>query len=360
MATTTNYGWAEPDNTSLVKNGAQDIRILGDAIDTSVWNIGYGQAGKNKIINGDFGIWQRGTSFTTNGAYTADRFYGIYDGTGTKTISQQSFTAGTAPVSGYEAQYFARFNQTVAGTGGTYNVFSQKIEDVRTFAGQTATLSFWAKAGSAISMASTPLLIQGFGSGGSGNVNNGPISGSAPSLTTSWQRFTFTYNVASIAGKTIGTGSSLNLEFYMPLNTTFSIDIWGVQVEYGSKATPFQKAGGGSPQAELAMCQRYFIRYGGLADTPFISASYYSTTEAYGSLLFPVAMRVAPTPTVSAGTAINVFAGGSSRNTSGVAASGVASTLGQELKFTTAVAVVGNGAFTRFNSTSTIDMSAEL
>jgi len=93
MATTTNYGWAEPDNTSLVKNGAQDIRILGDAIDASVWNIGYGQAGKNKIINSDFDVWQRGTSFTNpaNLTYTADRIGIYFDGSGaTRTVSQQA------------------------------------------------------------------------------------------------------------------------------------------------------------------------------------------------------------------------------------------------------------------------------
>ena len=58
-------------------------------------------AGKNKIINGDFGIWQRGTSFSNpaNGAYTADRWTIGHNGTGaTRTVSQQSFTAGTAQI----------------------------------------------------------------------------------------------------------------------------------------------------------------------------------------------------------------------------------------------------------------------
>lgn len=35
MATTANYGWSTPDNTGLVKNGALDIRTLGNSIDTT-------------------------------------------------------------------------------------------------------------------------------------------------------------------------------------------------------------------------------------------------------------------------------------------------------------------------------------
>jgi hypothetical protein len=38
MATTTNYGWTTPDDTSLVKDGASAIRSLGSAIDTTVFN----------------------------------------------------------------------------------------------------------------------------------------------------------------------------------------------------------------------------------------------------------------------------------------------------------------------------------
>lgn len=36
MASTSNFNWNTPDNSGLVKNGAQDIRTLGDAIDTSL------------------------------------------------------------------------------------------------------------------------------------------------------------------------------------------------------------------------------------------------------------------------------------------------------------------------------------
>ena len=36
MATSTYYGWTEPDNTSFVKDGALAMRTLGNAIDTTL------------------------------------------------------------------------------------------------------------------------------------------------------------------------------------------------------------------------------------------------------------------------------------------------------------------------------------
>jgi len=36
MATSTNYGWTEPDDTAFVKDGASAMRTLGNAIDTTV------------------------------------------------------------------------------------------------------------------------------------------------------------------------------------------------------------------------------------------------------------------------------------------------------------------------------------
>jgi hypothetical protein len=292
MATSPNYAWAEPDNSSLVKNGAADIRTLGDAIDTSVWNIGFGQAGKNKIINGDFGIWQRGTSgFALGGAYNADRF-AFYTGTSTnKAVTQQTFTPGTAPVAGYESQFFWRFAESVATVADT-NVFYQKVENVRSFAGQTVTLSFYAKS-TTTSSTITPQLSQVFGGGGSATVDN---TGSAISLTTSWARYSATFSLASISGKTIGTSSYVEADLKLKTNLIQTVDIWGVQLEYGSKATPFQTASGGSPQAELAMCQRYYSRFGGLAVYQNFGQGYADqTTTAIIQVPLPVTMRVVPT-----------------------------------------------------------------
>ena len=226
-------------------------------------------AGKNKIINGDFGIWQRGTSFSTVGypTYYADRFYGGTDGSGiTRTVSQQTFTPGTAPVAGYEGKYFLRVNQSVAGTGSGYNVLDTRIEDVQTLAGQTATYSFWAKADAARTVTAT--FTQFFGTGGSGNVDT---SLGSFSLTTSWQRFTVTFSVPSISGKTIGTGSSIGTRFGLPLNTVMSIDFWGLQLEAGSVATAFQTATG-TIQGELAACRYYYRRN-------------VATGNAYGTIL---------------------------------------------------------------------------
>ena len=270
MATSTNYGWAEPDNSSLVKNGASDIRTLGNAIDTSVWNVGFGQAGKNKVINGDFTINQRSfTSNTTNNAYNFDRWLQQNSG-GTFTITPQSFTAGAAPLAGYEATTYVQGVTATQSAAGDYAIVTQKIENVRTFAGNSITISFYAKANTG-----TPKIgievQQNFGSGGSPSAAVSAPAG-AVTLTTSWARYSVTVAVPSISGKTIGStanSSYLELNLWTSAGATyatrassvgvqnFTASIWGVQAEYGSLATPFQISTG-TIQGELSACMRYY------------------------------------------------------------------------------------------------------
>ena len=267
-------------------------------------------AGKNKIINGDFGIWQRGTSFSNpaTGTYTADRWRIEYNGSGaTRTFSQQTFTPGTAPVAGYEGSYFFRYARTVAGTGATADNVVQRIEDVRIFAGQTATLSFWAKVDSG-----TPTLTlrarQNFGSGGSGLIDATDVS---ITLSTSWTRYIATFAIPSISGKTIGTNSQLEIQFRTAVNTIQTLDLWGVQLEAGSVATAFQTATG-TLQGELAACQRYYYRANGSGSAaPWTTAYYYGSTSAAGVFTLPVTMRTTPTFTPSAATIATLYSNGS-------------------------------------------------
>lgn len=251
----------------------------------------------NAIINGAFDIWQRGTSFTPaagTAGYVADRWNYYRDGSGSAvTMSRQTFTPGTAPVAGYEGQYFFRFDQTTAGTGGTENLLQQYMEDVRTFAGQTVTVSFWAKADASRTLQSQ--IQQYFGSGGSSRVDQTAVS---HSLTTSWARYTATFTVPSVAGKTINAGSYLTLAFRLPVNATGTFDIWGVQVEAGSTATAF-KRNAPSIAAELATCKRYCrvltnsgIDYG-------LPLTRNSATQAQTTLPLDVEMRTLPTLTTS-------------------------------------------------------------
>ena len=294
MATSTFYGWSEPDNTSLVKDGAQAIRTLGDAIDTSVWNIGFGQAGKNKIINGDFGVWQRGTSFSNPGttAYNADRWLVEHDGSGaTRTISQQTFTPGAAPIAGYESQYFLQYAVS-GGTSNTFQQIEQRIEDVRTFAGNPVTFSFWAKGDAARTI--DILLNRNFGSGGS-TADQSSI-GSQLNITTSWARYSVTATLSSVTGKTIGAGSYAQWIIRFAAATAQTIQIWGVQLEYGSKATPFETASG-SIQGELAMCQRYcYVIQGNTTNASSLGTGYWNGTTAVVGFISPKSkMRTTPT-----------------------------------------------------------------
>jgi hypothetical protein len=283
--------------------GADGETIVADSsTSTGLRYQGNYAAGKNQVINGAFDVWQRGTSFTVTGTesvvYKADRWSIQADGsTTTRTISRQAFTPGTAPVAGYEGNYFLRYAQTTAGNN-SYNFLTTRLENVTTYAGQTVTLSFWAKADAARTVSTN--IVQNFGSGGSGSVSS---TAQNNSLTTSWQRFTYTVTLASISGKTIGTSSFVELTFQLPSGAiTPTIDIWGVQFEASNVATAFQTATG-TIQGELAACQRYYFKHPATgANSPINTGSYYTSTNVGTIVPFPVPMRVAPTFSVASGT----------------------------------------------------------
>lgn len=241
----------------------------------------------NYVLNGGFDIWQRGTSVTVSSGYGygPDRWRGYSYTANSFTMSQQTFTPGTAPVA--ELAYFLRFRNS-----STRAFAETLIEDVRTLSGKTATLSFWAKAPAGTTL--TAHVFQNFGSGGSAVVTD--IVRADSSLSTSWQRFSRTFVMPSLAGKTIGSGSYIGVELTsQSLNT--DIDICGVQLEEGSIPTPFRR-NAPSIQAELAACQRYYYRLTAATSSngyPRIATGYVlNGTTAEFPLKFPVPMRTIP------------------------------------------------------------------
>ena len=266
----------------------------------------------NAIINGGFDINQRAFTSTTSGGYGFDRWKNGQAG-GTVTYSAQVFTPGTAPVAGYESKNFARVVTSGHAGASDYSVFQQVVEDARTFAGQTATYSFWAKAASGTPKVALE-IIQDFGTGGSPSTAVQTYAGQV-TLTTSWARYSITVAVPSISGKTFGTsGDSLSMNLWMSAGTTFNartgslgvqnntFDVWGFQLESGSSATTF-KRNASSLQAELEACQRYAFNpmYENAAANTVVCAGYsVNTTTVYALLVFPVTMRTQPSLTVTA------------------------------------------------------------
>lgn len=266
---------------------------------TAAWSPVNLAQSNNAVINGAFDFWQRGTSFTSSG-YTADRWNLSTGNSTSPSVTRQSFTLGSAPVSGYEGTYYADIAGTLANASTGYLNWEQKIEDVRAFAGQTITLSFWTK-GSTAGTANTN-IIQNFGSGGSSQVF---VLNTNFAITTSWTRIVQTIAIPSIAGKTIGTGSYLDINFvknmgssypeYGASNYTGTLSIWGVQVEAGSVATPFRRS---SPtlQGELAACQRYAVAFGGESAYQWIGSGSSVNTNSHRPVVpLPVKMRTKPT-----------------------------------------------------------------
>ena len=333
------------------------------------WTENYA-AGKNKIINGDFYINQRNLTSTTSSGYGFDR-WNFLTANGTVTYSAQTFTPGAAPVAGYEGANFSRIVTTGQTLTSAYTIYRQNIEDVRTFAGQTVTISFWAKANSG-----TPKVAfefeQNFGTGGSPSAVVLTYGGQV-TLSTSWARYSITASVPSISGKTIGTTantSSYVVNLWVSAGTDFNartgsigiqsntFDIWGVQVEEGSVATAFQTATG-TIQGELAACQRYFQREDE-SQKSIGAGAYYSTTQAWIPYFLKQTMRVAPTVTFDGTGTVTVYDAGSARASTAMATDAISARV-VEIKPTTSSTTAGRGVFARISGSGNfINFDAEL
>jgi hypothetical protein len=270
---------------------------------------------KNKVINGDFDIWQIATTQNISGIYggygSADRWR--WSGTGSSnTITQQFFVLGQTDVP-YNPTFYHRSTVVEAAGVGDYIKIDHRIEDVRTLSGSAATLSFWAKADAIKSLSIE--FSQHFGTGGAPSVAVEQIGVTKIALTTSWVKYTVNVTFPSITGKTLGTNQDdrLEIRFWYDAGSNFNantsslghqtgtFDIAQVQLEPGSTATAFEQI----PYAtKLALCQRHLESV-----LPFWDSSFWVVAAAPAHYVFhvPFHVRKRVTPTVVADTAFETL-----------------------------------------------------
>jgi hypothetical protein len=286
-ATDTLVGKATSD--TLTNKTLVDPSVTG-ALSLNGSNVSPVQSFRNKIINGNFDFWQRATSFTSYAYGGADRWATINIGS-THTTSRQSFTLGQTDVPG-EPTYYQRSVVTSSAGAGNLCLTYQKIESVRTLAGQKATLSFWAKADATKNIAIE--FTQNFGTGGSPSSPVREVGVTTCALTSSWQKFEVTVDIPSISGKTLGSDGNdgFLLLFWFDAGSDFNsrtnslgqqsgtFDIAQVQLEAGSVATPFEMR---PPGVELALCQRYFEKSYAISVSPGFAFGAGNGTYNFGS-----------------------------------------------------------------------------
>lgn len=235
---------------------------------------------KNYIINGNFDIWQRGTSFTglTNGTYSSDRWV-VYDKT--NDINYNVIRNDGVFNSGYGVTY--TFN-----SGTSLRSVTQFIENVTRFkVGSNVTISFEAYTNSTPYTVAVAIQgVKGLWTSATGDVT------SNIALTNTKTKYSVTLPIPDWTSLGIDWAhledTKLALKFNLGANTNGRDFILGsVQLEEGSVATPFEQRPIG---LELSLCQRYFYKF----DNP--DALYRITSAVrFTTIPFPVSMRTAPT-----------------------------------------------------------------
>ena len=217
---------------------AGNLTVTGDLVPSTPLS------NRNFFINGGFDVWQRGTSLTASSNFLADRWCNG----ASELQTRQTFTPGQTDVDGFPTYYHR-------GAGGSTTYFEcfQRIENVIPLGGQTVTLSFWLKCDSGFT--NEPYCNQYFGSGGSTTVSTALTQ---HSVTTSWVRYSQTFTIPSITGKTLNADPATTyteIRLVRANVNNIAIDVANCQLELGSNATPFEHRSFGD---ELRMCQRYY------------------------------------------------------------------------------------------------------
>ena len=271
----------------------------------------------NLLYNSNFGIWQRGTSFTasTNNddVYFADRWNLVSDGNDTVDVTREDTVVPTG--STYSTKFDA---ETANKQWGIVQILEQK--DAQEIIGDSVSLSFKARTTSS-QIATIRAAVISWNSTAD-SVTSDVVAtwnggGTNPALATNWVyentpsnlALTDSYQTFKIENISIDTSSTKNVAVFIWVDdTTITVGdllyLSQIKLEKNPYATNFKRQGKNIAD-ELALCQRYCIRWSkpSGANYPAIMNGHgRDTTTLQGVLYFPVTMRAIPTmsnPTIT-------------------------------------------------------------
>ena len=240
---------------------------------------------RNLIINGGFDVWQRNTSQTANGYFSADRWF-MYGNTHGATMQR-----GTDAPDGFT------YALTTSGTPTGDIIINQAIELPATgkagmfYGGNTITVSWYAKSTDATDQLYALMVFRDTTQSATNQVLLASSGSNSEQLSTEWQRFTWTFTIdPSNVPSATNTGCTLTIRSLGYANGNISIT--GVQVEVGDTATPFEHRSYGE---ELALCQRYMYPINMYNNGYFGMGWHYNDTNLKFPVRLPNTMRAIPT-----------------------------------------------------------------